>query len=42
MEPINEKQFISMAHINDGILIVDSKLEVFMLKFDYKNLHQDL
>jgi hypothetical protein len=38
-QPLNLKQFVSMAHINDGILAVDSSMEVFMLKFNYNGVH---
>ena len=31
-----------MSHINDGILAVSSDMVVFMLKFNYKNIHGQL
>lgn len=30
-----------MAHIKDGLLAVDSAMSIYMLKFDYKELHSN-
>lgn len=28
-----------MVHINDGLIAVDSSMTIYMLKFDYDELH---
>lgn len=33
------KTFISMGHIKDGLLAIDSSMQIYMLKFDYNELH---
>ncbi|CAD8124344.1 unnamed protein product [Paramecium sonneborni] len=39
-DELNFKQFISMTHINDGMLAITSNLVVYLLKFNYNFLSQ--